>query len=362
MGTLIEDYHGHLSKNTQSEIVIDRTGIYSMNDTDIDIIITWVDGNDPDWKKEKNTALKAEMNIDDSVAAEVRYRDWDNLQYIFRGIERFMPWVRKIHFVTWGHLPEWLDINAPKLHIVKHSDFIPKRYLPTFNSNTIELNLHRIPGLTERFINFNDDMFVIKETRPEDFFEKGLPKDMACISPQPIQRSVIANIELNNLKLINSHFSKKNVIKNKRKWIKPFQYGQYTLRTIIFLQFSSIIGIFEPHLPFSYLRSVINDVWEKEYKELDHTCQHKFRTVEDVNEWLFRSWQLMSGRFEPRRSNFGKLIAASDIELVQKAVFGSSYKVICINDDEHVVDFEGTRLKVNAILGRLLPDKSKFEK
>ncbi len=333
-----------------------------MNDTDIDIVITWVDGSDPDWKKEKVRALKAEGKIDKSAATEVRYRDWDNLQYIFRGIERFMPWVKKIHFVTWGHLPHWLDIDAPKLHIVKHSDFIPKKYLPTFNSNTIELNLHRIPGLSEKFINFNDDMFVIKETRPRDFFEKGLPKDMACISPQPIQRSVIANIELNNLKLINAHFSRDNVIASKEKWFRPFLYGQYALRTILFLQFSSIIGIFEPHIPFSYLRSVINEVWEKEYEELDHTCLHKFRTVEDVNEWLFRSWQLMLGEFEPRQSNFGKLIAASDIDKVQKAIFNSPYKMICINDDEHIVDFESTRSKVNAILECLLPNKSRFEK
>ncbi|MEX6253875.1 hypothetical protein [Providencia huaxiensis] len=53
----------------------------------------------------------------------------------------------KIHFVTCGHYPNWLDINNHKINFVKHSDFIPKEYLPTFNSHTIELNLHRIKGL-----------------------------------------------------------------------------------------------------------------------------------------------------------------------------------------------------------------------
>ena len=45
-----------------------------------------------------------------------RYRDWNNLRYWFRGVEKFAPWVRKIHFVTWGHIPDWLDTTNPKIN------------------------------------------------------------------------------------------------------------------------------------------------------------------------------------------------------------------------------------------------------
>ena len=133
-----------------------------MNDK-IDFVMIWVDGNDPEWRKEKDKySNKVDNNTDNR---EARFRDWDNLQYWFRGVEKFAPWVNKIHFVTCGHLPKWLNTENPKLNIVKHKDFIPEKYLPTFNSHTIELNLHRIKGLAENFVYFNDDLFIVKKTK-----------------------------------------------------------------------------------------------------------------------------------------------------------------------------------------------------
>ena len=102
----------------------------------VDIVITWVDGSDPNWLAEKKMYTKKSNNV--------RYRDWDNLVYIFRGIEQFMPWVHKIYFVTWGHLPKWLNIDNEKLVIVNHQDYIPEKYLPTFNSNVLDLNMFRM--------------------------------------------------------------------------------------------------------------------------------------------------------------------------------------------------------------------------
>lgn len=327
----------------------------------IDVVITWVDGNDPEWKKEKEYYLRKSGRIEDIASLHERYRNWDNLQYIFRGIEKFMPWVNKVHFVTWGHLPSWLNVNNRKLNIVRHTDFIPEQYLPTFNSNTIELNLHRISGLAEKFINFNDDMFVIRPTKPEDFFQNGKPCDMACISPQPIQRSAIANIELNNLKIINDHFTRENILKNKWKWLNPFLYGQYAIRTAIFLQFSTIIGIFQPHIPFSYIKSTIDFIWEEETEILDLTCKNRFRTVEDVNEWLFRSWQLLSGNFVPRSKKIGLLMTVSDVPKLQKILKSKKYKLVCINDGVLITDFKKTKTLVNTELNKILPDKCTFE-
>ena len=88
----------------------------------------------------------------------------------FRAVEKFAPWVNKIHFVTYGHLPKWLNIDNPKLNIAKHSDFIPQKYLPTFSSFPIEVNLHRIKGLAERFVYFNDDMFLLKTSKKRIIF------------------------------------------------------------------------------------------------------------------------------------------------------------------------------------------------
>lgn len=327
----------------------------SMDLNKIDVVITWVDGNDKAWQAEKEKYLPLRSD-------KVRYRNWDNVQYIFRGIEKFMPWVNCVHFVTWGHLPKWMNTNYEKLHVVNHKDFIPKEYLPTFNSNAIELNLHRIPGLSENFINFNDDMFVIAPTKPNDFFENGLPKDMAVISPSPVKREIIANIEMNNIGIINDHFNVKDIYKHRKKWFN-FRYGKYIVRTLIFSKFNTILGIFEPHIPFSYKKSTFAKVWEVEHEALDATCRNKTRAKNDVNQWLFRQWQIMTGDFEPRRWDFGLLTSAGpdDEKIINILRKPGKIKMLCINDTTKVSDFEKSKHAINTALEQLLPEKSKFE-
>lgn len=198
-------------------------------------------------------------------------------------------------------------------------------------------------------------------TKKEDFFVNGIPKDMACISPQPIHRNVIHNIELNNLKIINDYFTVNDIKKNICNWINPITNRQYALRTLLFLHFKSIIGIYEPHIPSSYLKSKCLEIWDKEYMELDNTSRHKFRSVEDVNVWLFRSWQLLEGLFVPRLYKFGKLLSASQLLEIHSAIVKRQYKIICINDDDTVEDFEKTKRIINKELDNILPEKSSFE-
>ena len=137
----------------------------------IDFVILWVDGNDEVWLKEKCNYQNTEFNTIN------RFRDFDNLQYLFRGIEKYAPWVNNIFFITYGHLPKWLDTSNPKLKIITHKEFIPHEYLPTYNSNVIEMHLHRIKDLAEQFVVFNDDLFILNKLENLDFFENGKVKD-----------------------------------------------------------------------------------------------------------------------------------------------------------------------------------------
>ena len=139
----------------------------------IDFVILWVDGNDENWLKEKNKYLHLEGDMQEN-----RFRDCNNLKYLFRGIEKYANYVNKVFFITWGHVPKWLNVKNKKLRIVKHEEFIPNKYLPTFNSNVIEMNLHRIKDLSEQFILFNDDLFILNKLEPSYFFQNGKPKDM----------------------------------------------------------------------------------------------------------------------------------------------------------------------------------------
>ena len=89
---------------------------------DIDFVIPWVDGSDPEWRKSKN---KYSGKIDEPVdRTDARYRDWDILKYWFRGVEKYAPWVHKIYFVTCGQKPDWLNENHEKLILVNHEDYI----------------------------------------------------------------------------------------------------------------------------------------------------------------------------------------------------------------------------------------------
>ena len=146
----------------------------------IDFVLFWVDPENRQWQQEKAEYRAKAFGIPEQEASlAIRYRDWDNLQYWFRGVEKYAPWVRKIYFVTWGAVPKWLNTEHPKLEIIYDRDILPEGCAPVFSPNPKEINLHRIPGLSEHFVYFNDDMFLTQNTVPGDFFEGGLPREMA---------------------------------------------------------------------------------------------------------------------------------------------------------------------------------------
>ena len=143
----------------------------------------WTDQTPYGFAKNRTPKKKQGVSVDIDDRIE-RYRDWEILKYlkkrmIEKGVlQQYAPWVNNVYFVTCGHLPAWLNTECPKLQIVSHKDFIPEKYLPTFNSHSIEWNFHRIKNLSEHFVYFNDDMFLLKSIAAEDFFRNGRPVDM----------------------------------------------------------------------------------------------------------------------------------------------------------------------------------------
>ncbi|MDE7293182.1 MAG: Stealth CR1 domain-containing protein [Oscillospiraceae bacterium] len=343
-----------------------------MNDK-IDFVIIWVDGSDPAWQAEKaKFSNQADRRTDSRIH---RFRDWDNLMYWFRGVEKFAPWVNKIHFVTWGHLPKWLNTEHPKLSIVKHTDYIPEKYLPTFSANPIELNLHRIKGLSENFVFFNDDTFIISPVKEEIFFKNNMPCDSAvlnvhCCPPPPEYTAVF------NIGLINKYFNMKTVIKeNPSKWFN-LKYGKQLLRTFALLPCPRFPGMWQHHLPSSLKKTTFEKLWELEYDELDKTCSNKFRTMFDLNQYLIREWQLASGEFYPRRTNVGKNFIICGERFGSSLILGDIYKtenicrfienqkgkMVCINDEEMTdEEFEENKKLIRSAFDKIMPDKSEFE-
>lgn len=297
----------------------------------IDFVVTWVDGSDPAWLGERARYTEA------GDASIERFRDWDMMRYWFRGIERFASWVRKIHFVTWGHMPSWLNVSHPRLHVVRHSEFIPSEYLPTFSSHTIEWNVHRIEGLAERFVLFNDDTFLVRPTRRKDFFCNGLPCGTPVLQPMKTTLSQGFFVPFANMAVLNKHFSaQKSVLSHPLKWLNP-AYGSMALRTLHMLPYPAFYGLHSFHLPNSFLRQTFVELWNEEGEYLSEVCSHRFRSKTDANQWLALGWQFAKGEFSPRSPNVGKLFNLQDDcsrklgEIDRYLQSGRGY-MICVND------------------------------
>lgn len=324
----------------------------------IDFVVTWVDGNDLDWLKEKN-----KYNPDareESINTEIRYRDYGTFKYWFRAVEKFAPWVNKIYVVTAGHKPKWLNIDSDKIVFISHSEFIPKEYLPTFNSNVIELNLHRIDDLSEHFVLFSDDVFLNKPVSEDDFFHKGLPRNYGVYSPIVPFRE-FSNVVFNSVRMINRNFNRRQDIKNNFFKIFNYKYGIQILRTVITLPWGPVLGYLDMHLTSALLKTTLVNVWEKEYVELDGTSRNKFRTLNDINHWVLKYWQIESGKFYPQTISFGKKYTLNEYNKVIEELTKENKKVLCINDDYNVKNYEK---KMDGLINTFemkFPEKSKFE-
>jgi hypothetical protein len=337
-----------------------------MNDK-IDIIVPWVDGSDPAWIREKEEC-GAKCRPDKKSLSNTRFQSWDNLQYWFRAIEKFMPWFNKIFLVTWGHVPHFLNTSHPKLRIIRHEDYIPREYLPTFNSNTIEMNYHRIEELSENFIIFNDDLFPLQPIEETYYFKNNIVCDEAVeglIIPVEIggASNMFRYVQVNNMMIINKYFKKREV--QKKNWDKWYcnDYGELLNRTKSLSYWYDFAGFRDPHVASAMKKSVLSYLWELEGDILDRASRNHFRAHTDVSQYLIRYWQLCSGKFHPRRTH-GKPYEV-DLENYKEIAYiirGQKQQMVSINENCSAKDFALIKGEINKAFDEILPDKSEFEK
>ncbi|MCM1163601.1 MAG: stealth family protein [Muribaculaceae bacterium] len=328
---------------------------------EIDFIVTWVDMNDPIWQKDF-ARYSAEKGNTRNGVSKARFRDYGFLKYWFRGIEKFTPWVRKIHFVTSGQKPEWLDESNPKLHLVNHSDYIPKQFLPTYNSVVIERYIHLIPGLADHFVYFNDDFYIINHITPERFFKDGLPRDIATFLYNPAWSQWYVRIK-NNLKIINRHFDKSEVMKRDHdKWFDP-SYGTRALWNYLLIPYNKFITLRTPHNAQPYLKSTFEEVWDVAGEELTATSVNRFRALNDYTPELFRTWQICKGNFVPYNTYKDTKMFPLMIKSAQavKAIRSQTYSLVCLNDNVNIRNYEKVMEQIKEAFEYILPEKSSFE-
>ena len=291
----------------------------------MDIVITFVNGLDPEWQK--NYSKYSNRPI-----LQKRFRDWGTLKYLLRGIEKNMQFIDKVHLVVAGEsqIPKWIDRKM--VDIVLHKDIIPAEYLPTFNCNPIEMHLHRIKGLDEQYIYFNDDMFPLKQCEPTDFFRNG----KAVIG---MSRHILA---LNMYKRIcrNSYNCARKAMD-----MKP-----------------SLFFMRPQHICSPMLKSACEDVYKRVGKEIKASLT-RTRESNNLNQYLFLDYMylknlLINGRISKR--HFSTAIASP--EKLRRYLLHPTHKFACINDvqmsDERYKEMSKILLET---FEEIFPEKSKYE-
>jgi hypothetical protein len=334
----------------------------------IDFVITWVDGSDKEWRLSK--AAYTQSTIPPIVledGGEERYRSFDLLPYWFRGVEQCAPWVRRIYFVTQGQLPKWLRTDHPKLRVVTHKEFIRREYLPTFNSHTIEFNLHRLPDLAEHFVYFNDDMFLLQKIKPTVFFHKGLPRDMLALQPVVAnpRNPVMSHIYLNNTLVLSKYFRKWDTIReHPGHYFKigyPPLYFFYNMLESLYPLFT---GFYTVHGSFPFLKQTFDTLWMQEGEILHHTCTHKLRSSQDVSPYLLREWQKLTGDFHPGNTarDTAYFNLSDENQKLCRCIETAASRMVCLNDNGDLHAIDKVKEELHRAFQKRFPVRSAFEK
>ena len=262
----------------------------------MDAVITYVDGNDPVWRKSFAQAVGV-------PAIEKRYRDWGTLVYLVRGIRRYMPFIRNIFLVVSGEsqVPSW--VSGSDVRVVLHSEIIPQRFLPVFNSTAIEMFLHRIPGLDEQFVYFNDDMFPVRHTREEEFYVEG--------------KSVIGfRKHLLHFGLYKQQTRNADLLARKALGMAP---GPLFVRP--------------QHTCSPMQKSACEEVYARIGDELDASIS-PLREKYNVNQYVFLDYLYYGGRTvkDAAISNLHLSLAVKSADQVCDAILNPRTSFVCIND------------------------------
>lgn len=307
----------------------------------VDVVYTWVDGNDPAWQRRRGAYGQSGYHTESANAA--RYLSRDELRYSLRALEQNAPWVRHIYVVTDRQRPAWLLDRHPRITVVDHSEiFDDPSALPTFNSHAIESRLHHIPGLAEHFLYFNDDMFLGRPVTPQDFFlSNGMTRTF--FSPSQVPRW------------------------ERTQGDRPVDAAGKNNRRLLLDNFGSAIVQKVRHAPYALRRSVLHEI-EREFADAHRATSHsRFRSADDISipSSLYHYYAYFTGRAVPSEISFAYLdLARPEIQRRLGILLARrDRQAFCINDtlsDGHDID------RQTAMLGRFLdsyyPVPSPFER
>ena len=299
----------------------------------IDLVVPYVDATDAKWQQ--LFLQYTPKSRDDAVNSIVRFRSAGNFwKYFFRGIEKNMPWIRKVFLLVQSEsqVPKWLNQEYERITIVTHDQFIPEQFLPTFTSTTIEMFLWNIPGLSEKFIYTNDDTFAINPMTPELFFEEG----KLCDSADTVvyQKDDLWKNHCANSQAIAFGVSKEELVAGRVVISYKHSFRPYFKRTMI-------------------------ECYKKNETAIKESISY-FRTENSINVYLFDNYNLKKQLFT-RCQLRPVMITLKTGNSHIRPLLDSFAHTVCIQDTDTVMNVYGHPI-LNNWFKEHFREKSKFEK
>jgi len=267
----------------------------------IDYITPMVFPDDQEWRRTHGMA-------GNDAKTDVRYRTWGTEELLIRLVRRNMPWVRDIIILLAQDSQRQPWMAKYGIKVVYHKEFIPERFLPTLNSRAIEMFLHKIPGLSERFLYGNDDVFPLSLTKEEDFFRDGKPCQLYKERPLPSDRNLFHAACMNGLNFVARDFG--------RHFTGTWLEGGHSIAAI--------------------LLDTCRELWSEHGDEIEKSVT-KCREVCNFNQYIYGWRQHLAGNYVPsvqKRRNIN--VKKNTVEEMVQAI--RSGGLVCINDNEAVQD------------------------
>ncbi|MEW2297170.1 stealth family protein [Streptomyces sp. NPDC006743] len=307
----------------------------------VDAVYTWVDGNDPAWQQRKAQA-KGEVYHAES-ASDARFISRDELRYSIRSLHLFAPWIRNVYVVTDDQVPDWLREDLPGLRIATHREiFRNPADLPVFNSHAIESQLHRIEGLAEHFLYFNDDMFMGRPVAPHAFF-----------TPTGTARYFPSRNRIPQGPVVPTDSPVDAACKNNRALLKE--------------RFGKVITQPMEHIPYALRRSAMEEA-ERDFPEAwARTSASRFRAMTDLSPTssFVLYYAALTGRAQPGSMPFTYLqLAVPDLaDRLQRLLDGRDQDTFCLNDAFSTPeDIEAQQELLDGFLNAYFPTPSPYER
>lgn len=286
----------------------------------MDAVIAYVNPMEESWRVQYDTIVGG------PAVNPMRFEDYGTLKYVLRGIDSCMPFIDRVFLIVSSieQIPEYID--KTKIKIIAHEEFIPKEFLPTFNSCTIEMFLWNISSLSERFIYFNDDMIPIREMSEIEFFNFGKP----CIKfrkNESMKGRQIVEI-LNNCNIMASAL-----------------FNKFPISTLTPL-----------HTATPYLKSIYRQAYFSFEDEIKNRIT-KVRSNKNISQYFFSNYLFYSENYFNYAPGFQYVFPADGEKELVSYINDSTNKIICVNGIENAE----LRNALIPTLNNFLKNKCKYE-